>query len=84
MVMLPHSHRLQPVAMSCTTAVAQYENPATATEKSSCYKLGSVGLQFFAVAATITRCMQFQRFAEVVTRAEKWLWNRFESKWQSL
>ena len=52
MVMLLHSHRFQPVATSCTTAVAQYENPATATEKSSCYQLGSVGLQFFAVAAT--------------------------------
>ena len=41
-----------PVATSCTTAVAYYENPATATEKSSCYQLGSVVLQFFAVAAT--------------------------------
>src|ERR1700733_13907674 len=40
------------VATSCTTAVAHYENPATAIAKSSCYQLGSVGLQFFAVAAT--------------------------------
>ena len=52
MIMLLNSHRLQPVTTSCTTAVAHYENPATATEKSSCYQLGSVGLHFFAVAAT--------------------------------
>jgi hypothetical protein len=52
MIMLLHSHRLQLVATSCTTAVVHYENPATATEFLVFSSWVQLGCSFFPVAAT--------------------------------
>jgi len=50
--MLLHSHRLQLVATSCTTAVVHYKTQQLQLKSPVATSCGSVGLQFFAVAAT--------------------------------